>query len=229
MSKHKKEKDDDLLVEAEVVYTKAEQYFNDNKKSLTIIAAAIIILVGGYFAYKNMYIAPLELEAQGRMFMAEKFFEADSLDKALNGFGEHDGFLKIIDNYGGTPSANLAYYYAGICYLNLGEYQKAIDYLSDFSSSDIMVKAVALGAIGDAYMELGKVSDAASQYEKAANYNANNFTTPVYLMKAAGAYEASQKYDKAVAIYKEIKKTYHKTKEGQEVDKYLARAEAYLK
>lgn len=227
--KNYKEESENIILDAEVAYSKAEQYLNDNKKSFSIIAVAIIVLVGGYFAYKNLYIAPMEVEAQSRMFMAEKLFEADSLDKALNGFGEYDGFLKIIDNYGGTKSANLANYYAGLCYLNMGEYEKAIDYLKSFSTSDLMIGAVALGAIGDAYMELGKTSDAISYYEKAAYYNENKFITPIYLMKAASAYEAERKYENAVALYKEIKENYEKSKEGQEVDRYLARAEAFVK
>ncbi|NUM50403.1 MAG: tetratricopeptide repeat protein [Flavobacteriales bacterium] len=227
--KNYKEETENIILDAEVTYGKVEQYFNENKKSFSIIAAAIIVLVGGYFAYKNLYIAPMEVEAQSRMFMAEKMFEADSLDKALNGFAEYDGFLKIIDNYGGTKSANLANYYAGLCYLNRGEYQKAIDHLNSFSTSDLMIGAVALGATGDAYMELGKTSEAASFYEKAAYYNENKFITPIYLMKAAAVYEVENKFDKAVTLYKEIKENYEKSKEGQEVDRYLARAEAYVK
>lgn len=50
-------------------------------------------------------------------------------------------------------AGNLANYYAGIAYLNTGKYDEAIASLGKFSSKDIMLSALAKGAIGDAYSE----------------------------------------------------------------------------
>ena len=79
------------------------------------------------------------------MFMAEKYFENDSLNKALKGDGNYLGFLDIIDQYKFTKSANLSHYYAGICYLKKGEFQNAIDQLNSFSSGDQLVGPMASG------------------------------------------------------------------------------------
>jgi len=57
------------------------------------------------------------------MFMAQKYFEQDSIRKALNGDGQYLGFLAIIDEYGMTKSSNLSHYYAGMCYLKLGQFE----------------------------------------------------------------------------------------------------------
>ena len=119
------ENKDEALVDVVEAYSKTEKYIDENQKSLTVIVGAIVLIVGGFFAYKKMYVEPLEVEAQSQMFMAEKYFESDSLNLALFGDGNYPGFLDIIDDYSLTETANLAKYYAGISYLNMGDFESA--------------------------------------------------------------------------------------------------------
>ena len=102
------------------------------------------------------------------MFMAELYFQKDSFALALNGDEQYEGFLSIADDYGVTKAGNLANYYAGLCYLNLGEFENAIDYFSDFSSNDIILSSLALGCIGDCYAELDDIETALDFYKKAS-------------------------------------------------------------
>ena len=159
MSK-KTAENEDVIVDVQEVYSKTENFIETNKKMLSIVILAAIVIIGGYFGYKKLIIAPMELEAQSDMFMAEKYFEQDSLQKAINGDGLNYGFIDIVDEYSGTKAANLAHYYLGICYRNTGEYEYAIDELKSFSSDDVMISTVALGAIGDSYMELNDIDQA---------------------------------------------------------------------
>lgn len=214
----------ETLVDVEEVYSKTEHYIEENKKSLTIIVAAIVIIIGGYFGYKKFFIEPQNQEALSQMFIAEQYFEKDSIDKALNGDGNYPGFIEIIDEFGMTPAGNLANYYAGVCFLRKGQYQEAIDHLSEFESNDQVIAPIATGATGDAYMELGNSEEAISFYLKAAKLNQNDFTTPIYLMKAGLAYETLSKFDDATRIYEQVKADFGKTNEGREADKYIARA-----
>ena len=69
--------------------------------------------------------------------------------------------LNIIDDYGITDAANLANYYAGVCYLKQGKFELARLYLEDFSSNDLLVQARAYSLVGDTYMEEQKYEDAA--------------------------------------------------------------------
>lgn len=216
-------KKEETIIDVVEVYSKTERYIEENQKSLSVIVGVIVLIIGGYFAYKKLYVEPLEIEARSQMYVAEQYFEKDSLDLAIYGDGNYLGFVDIIDEYSVTPSGNLAHYYLGICYLKKGEYEEAIEYLNGFDSDDQIVGSVATGAIGDAYMEMGETKDAASYYLQAANNKENQFTTPIYLMKAALAYEDLDNYKKAVSIYEQIKEDYPDTKEGREVDKYLAR------
>jgi tetratricopeptide (TPR) repeat protein len=221
--------EEEVLVDVQQVYSKTENFIEANKKAVTIIPIAIFVLFGLYFGYKNYYIAPMEAEAQTQIFMAEKYFEQDSLQKAINGDGLNYGFIDIADEYSGTKTANLAHYYLGICYRNTGEYEMAIDELKSFSSDDVLISAIALGAIGDSYMELNDIDNATSYYKKAASKQANELTTPIYLFKAGLAFEENQDFNGAINQYEVIKADYPDSKEAQSIDKYIARAEAFVK
>lgn len=214
----------EVLVDVQEVYSKTERYIEENRRSLGVILGAIVLVIGGYFAWDRLYVRPLEDEARSAMFMAQKYFEKDSLNKAINGDGNYKGFKYIIDEYGVTKSANLAHYYLGICYLNQGKFQDAINQLKEFDTDDEILGPVATGAIGDANLELGKKEEAVNFYLKAAKQNDNKFTTPYYLMKAAVAYEEQKDYKNAVKIYEQIKSNYNDSSEGRDIDRYLSRA-----
>ena len=102
-------------------------------------------------------------------------------------------------------AANLANYYAGMSYLNLKDYQNAVTYLGDFSSDDKMLGPIAKGGIGDAFVQLDQKEDALEYYEKAFSANINDFTTPLYLMKAANVAIDLGQNDKALGYLKRIK------------------------
>jgi tetratricopeptide (TPR) repeat protein len=226
MSKKHNEENSEVIVDVQEVYSKTEHFIENNKKNLSIIVGGIVVVIALYFGYTKMYIAPMEIEAQSSMFMAEKYFEQDSLQKAINGDGLNYGFIDIIDEYSGTKTANLAHYYLGISYLRTGDFQGAIDELKSFSSDDIMISSIALGAIGDAYLELGEIDDAISYYKKAAKNQENDLTSPMYLFKAGIAYEEKGDYQAAFDSYTKIKNDYAESSEGRTIEKYLARAEA---
>ena len=223
------DKTEERIVAVEEAFSRTDQFIEKNQMIIMIVVAAIIVIVLGFFGFKRFYIAPREKDAQSQMFMAEKYFEQDSLKKALNGDGQYLGFLAIIDEYGITESANLSHYYAGICYLKMGQFEEAIKHLDKFSAGDQLVAPMAKGALGDAYMELKQVEKAAGLYEKAGNMRKNEFTSPLFLMKAAWAYEELSNYEKALTLYQQIKKDYPRSNEGREIDKYIAVTEGRIK
>jgi len=218
------DKTDKQFAQIEETLTKTEQYIEDNQKSLTVIVGAIVAIVAIYLGFTNFYLEPLEQEAHADMYMAEIYFEKDSFNLALNGDGQYLGFLDIADEYGLTNAGNLANYYAGLCYLHTAQFEDAIEYLSDFSSDDIILSTLALGCIGDAYLELEDNSSALKYYEKAADNASNDFTTPRYLMKQAIVLEMDEEYEDALEMYNQIKEDYSKSQIAQDIDKYIARA-----
>lgn len=210
-------------------FSKTEHFINQNKKSLSIIVGAIVLAVGGYLYYQKSYVAGKEKEAEAVMFVAEEYFKNDSLKLAINGDGNHPGFEEIMNDYGVSPSANLAHFYIGMSYLKQKQYDKAIEALKGYSAHDQITPSLALGAIGDAYMEQNNVDDAISNYEKASKEKPNNFTTPIMMMKLAGALESKGNYKEAKEVYEKLKKDYSTSQEAQQAEKYIARAEAMIK
>jgi len=221
----KQDRTEESIVAVEEALSRTEKFIEENQKLLTIIIGVIVVLVLGFFGFKRLYVAPREKEAEEQMFMAQKYFEADSLDLALNGDGMYPGFLQIIDDYGITRSANLAHYYAGIIYLQKGNYDEAITHLKKFSSDDQVVSAMAVGAIGDAYMEMDDVSTAASYYKDAAQLRDNEFSAPIFYLKAGMAYQLLGDNSQALNMYEKIKFDYPSSNEAREIDKYIAEVE----
>ncbi len=228
--KHKKKKSDkkgDVFESPEVLaerLSKTEQFIEQNRKYVIGIIGTLAVIVSAFFLYRY-YISNQNSQAQVDMFQAVYYFESDSLQKALNGDGINYGFLDIIDNYSLTETANLAHYYVGVSYLKLGEYQDAIEYLSEFSSDDVAVQARAYALVGDAYMELNDYNEAATYYERAADYKPNAYLSPLYLTKAAVAYEEIQDYSSAAECYATIVEEYPDSNEYNNARKHKARLE----
>ncbi len=219
----KKEGTEDKIESIETALGKTEQYIEENRKSLTIIAGAIVAIVAIYFGFTRFYLKPKEEKAESQMYIAEHYFEIDSFKLALNGDGNYPGFLNIIDDYRLTKSANLSTYYAGICYKNLGKYNLAIDYLKKFDLDDKLISSVALGSIGDCYSEINQSDEAVKYYERAADHVKNEFTSPIYLMRAGILLEETGAFKKALKIYSRIEKEFNKSQEGQQISKYITR------
>jgi len=204
--------------------SRTEQYIEQNQRSLTIIILAIVVIVGIYLGYKKFYLEPSNEEANNAMFYAQNYFDRDSFRLALEGDGANYGFLDIIDEYGITKSGNLARYYAGLCYFNMGQYEDAVDYLKKFDSNDMLLATLALGVIGDCYVEMEELEKAVSYYVKASQRKKNEMVTPIYCMKAALVYEELKDYKKALSYYERIKKEYPQSDEARDIDRYIAAA-----
>lgn len=229
MAKNKKQEVNDTVETIDNALSRTEQFIEQNQKSLTVIVAAILAIVAIYFGYKRLYLAPKENEARSQIFQAQYYFEQDSFRLALNGNENDLGFLQIANKYGMTKTGNLANYYVGICYREMGEYQKAIDYLKKFDAGDQMVTPIAYGAIGDCYVELSQLKEAAKFYLKAAKYVKNEFTSPIFFKKAGMVYEELNQYDKALDLYKTILNEYPKSIEARDIEKDIARLNALMK
>ena len=217
--------------------SKTEEWVEKNQKA--ILTVILLILAGalGYMAYGKFIKEPKIAEAANELTVAQESFTTalettntnvkDSLYLvALNGSQGKYGLLDVADKYSGTPSANLATYYAGMSYLEIKDYKNAISHLEKFSSSDMILGPLAKGAIGDAFMQLDQAEQALDYYEKALKLNTNDFTTPRFLFKAAVAAIDLGKNDIAVTYLNRIKNEFKDSEYASQVDLYLGRAQA---
>ncbi|MBQ9214808.1 MAG: tetratricopeptide repeat protein [Bacteroidales bacterium] len=216
------ENGNDQLASVESSLGRTEMFIEDNKDKFLIGLGIIVLVIFGIYAYNKFIKAPKENNAASQMFMAEQYLEKDSFNLALNGDSNYPGFLEIIREFSGTKAANNAKYYAGVCYMNLQDFDNAIKQLEGFTSSDPMLEPVSIGLLGDAYLEKGLTDKAESNYKKAiSKAEKNNFIAPIYLQKLGVLYEESQKFEDALKIYERIKSEYPSSNEGRNADKYI--------
>lgn len=202
----------------------AQHFWKRNQKPLVTLAAIVAVAVAGWYGYTEFIAKPKEEKAAEALYKAEEYFRADSSNLVLNGDGQSRGALYVIKNFGGTKAANLAHYYAGISYLKLGDFNNAVKYLKEFSTSAQQIQMLAYGAIGDAYAELNKKEDAVSYYKKAgATFTKDENNSAEFLFRAALLLETTGKTAEALATYKEIKEKFPKTDKGFQADRYIYR------
>tara|TARA_R110000868_G_scaffold145993_2_gene366608 strand:- start:5412 stop:6185 length:774 start_codon:yes stop_codon:yes gene_type:complete len=213
--------------------SKTEDFVAKNQKFIIGIVGAVALVTIGYLVYQKFIAEPKQTEAANEMFVAQQNFQqatdgvaSDSLYKlSLNGSEGKFGFLKIADEYSGTDAGNLANYYAGMAYLNTGKYTEAIDYLSKFKSEDIVLGALAKGAIGDAYSQKNQPKEALENYIKAIEANKNDFTTPRFLLKAGKTALALGKKEDALKYFTDIKDNFDSSPEAASVDGLIGLAQ----
>ncbi|MFI1772497.1 tetratricopeptide repeat protein [Thalassobellus citreus] len=212
--------------------SKTEDFVAKNQKYIFIIVGLVAVVVLGSLAYKEYIAKPKQVNAMNDMFQAQKYFDEavtgvkkDSLyNLALNGGEGKFGMLDVIEEYSGTPAANLANYYAGTAYLRLKDYKNAVEYLSNFKSDDEILAPLAKGNIGDAFVQLNQKDDALGYYEEAANMRNNGYTTPMYLYKAGAIALDLGKADKALSYFEKIKEEFPNANEASTVDVFIGKA-----
>lgn len=208
----------------EDVVVKAKDFWSQYQKPLLGVLIAAVVIIGGWYAYKNFIVAPKETEAENALWKAEQYFRQDSLNLALNGDKTNRGFLYVVNTYGSTKAGNLARYYAGVCYLRTGNFNKAVEFLKDFSTPAKQIQMMAYGTLGDAYSELNQNDDAVNFYKKAANEFTDDVTmSSEYLFRAALKLETLGKNSEAIDLFKELKEKYPNTQRGFSADKYIYR------
>jgi TolA-binding protein len=219
---NKEEKNTGLDLDTTLIETKSkvETLYSNYKKQINMGILIALLAVAGYYGFTKFYLEPQEKEAQAALFPAQSLFEKDSIDAALA------IFETVSNDYGLTKAGNLAHYYAGVCYMRKGEFQNAIDQLDKFNTDNELVAPLAIGLKGDAHVELNDISKGASLYMKAANASKNKLTAPIFLKKAGLAFEELKEFDEAAAAYEKIKKEYADAQEAQDIDKFIARAQA---
>ena len=218
MAKEIKNENAEAVVEA---VSKTEKFFNENGKLISGIVIGLLAVAAVVFCWYKFAYEPAVEEAQGQMAIAEANFRTADYELALNGDGNVLGFAQIIDEFG-AKAGKAVYFYAGVCELQLGNWDLAIDYLQSYKGTDEILKARALACIGDAYVGLEEYSKALGYFEKAAAVVENIYAAN-YLLKAGVVAEKLGENAKALGFYETIQDKYPQSIEGYEIAKYISR------
>ncbi|MDR1562031.1 MAG: tetratricopeptide repeat protein [Dysgonamonadaceae bacterium] len=207
------------------IFSKSEKFIETYRNHILAGAAFAVLIVVAVVGIRKYYLEPKEQEAQAALFPGENYFQNREWDKALNGDSAIcTGFLAVADEYRLTKAGKLANAYAGLCYYHLGNYGEAEAYLKKYRASDNVLSPALKSTIGDCHASLGNVEKAIAYFKQAAEEAGDKNLSPIYLKKAATAYESLSDYKNALDIYKQIKNKYPASGEAQAIDKYIERA-----
>ncbi|MBQ5396550.1 MAG: tetratricopeptide repeat protein [Alistipes sp.] len=215
---------DEMLASAQ---TQGENFFEKNSKMVVVAIVVIFVLAAAIFGYKKVIVEPRNVKGQEMLFEAQYQFESQTADfaLALNGDENTPGFAQVVEQYGNTPAGNLARMYAASCALRLGDFDQAQKYINSYKNvkgvPGAIINAMAAGIKGEIAVEKGDNAGAAKLFEQAAKSNENDFTTPMYLRKAALAYRAAGDAAKADALLKVIAEEYPSSFDARDAQKLV--------
>ena len=175
----KKQKKQEEAIGLDIQLSKSEAFIEKNLKTILLVIVAIIMVVAAWFIWRN-HMAKVELRAENAIAKSQVALASDQFDQALNGDGANEmGFLRIIDEYSGTKTANLAKLYAAICYAKTGKIDEAIQYFEDFDQQDDqMISPASLAALGNCYVQKGENEKGVKLLVEAAQKADNDAITP---------------------------------------------------
>lgn len=208
---------------------KTEIFLERHWKTITTVVVVLLLVIGGIYAYRGLVTVPRGKKAADAMFVAEQLFAQGDFATALNGDGNNLGFADVVGKYGNTPQGRLAAHYAGICHLQEGDLDAALEYLSKYRATrgipNAMINAQNKGLQGDIYVQKGDFTAAVSHYRKAVDAAGNILTTPTYLKKMGLAYEALNDYASAFAAYRRVADYYPASLEARDIEKFASAAQ----
>lgn len=204
--------------------TSAGERIANNRKPIMWIIGVIVLIAAFVIGYVFIYRNPRLNEA------AEAYSKVEM--KALGNDSIAAGeYGKVADKYSSTDGGSLAALAAAESYFNMGQYQKAIDYLKKFSTKEKVLGANAEVLMGDCYVNLKKYDDAISSFQTAVRKaDGNPQIVPRVLLKEAVVFDEQKKYDKALECYETIKRDYPEFTlgNGLDIDTYIEREKARL-
>ena len=217
--------DQDARIDLTGAQREGRDFLEDNQKLILGVVGAAILLGLGIFLYRQFVVEPRQAEASEQLWRAQQAFERDSFALALNTPAPgYLGLLDIAEQYGSTPAGNLANYYAGVSYLQLGQFAAAVSYLEDFDPDGTVLPAAHAGALGDAYAQTGDMAAAASQYEDAVGLaDDNTLLAPYFLKKLALLRERNGDPAAANELYSRIRDEFPTSAEAADVEKFILR------
>jgi len=216
----KKEMKEDALI---TFYGRATRFYETYRKNISIGIISIVILIAAALIYlKNR--ADNDESAATQLGQIFQYYDNGQLQIAIDGIPERNvpGLKSIVENFGNSNSGNIARFYLADAYSQLGRVQDALDQYDAMSGSIELIEVSRLAGMAGCYESLGKYAEAARYYEKAASANAKGAGAAENLDHAARNYRLVGEKEKAVELYKKLKKNYPASPYAREADRHIA-------
>ncbi len=204
-------------------YYKAVDFFEKNKKHVYTALTIVVIAVAGIILLVNKRKANNEI-AGVEVMKIKTVYDAGNFNQAINGdsLGTSKGLQYIVDEYGSTENGEFAKIMLANSYFELRDFEKAGKYYKDYSGNNNILKVAAAAGIASVYEANKNYSDAAKQFEKAANMYKDNPFIDQYLFYAAKNYYRADDPEAAKKLFDKLKEDYPKSKYNAESERYKA-------
>jgi tetratricopeptide (TPR) repeat protein len=216
----RRELKEDALVST---YVKVTTIYEENKRNISIGLTVLVIAVFAAVIFLKNRADNNEkaLTALGAIFES---YDAGQFQTAVDGIPERNvqGLKAIVDNYGSSPAGDLARFYLAGAYSQLGRYSEALREFEDYSPSGELLSVARLSGIGSCQEALGMFREAAAAFEKAATQFPKDISAAENLNNAARNYGQAGEKEKAIDVYKRIKKNYPTTAFARDADRFIA-------
>jgi tetratricopeptide (TPR) repeat protein len=216
----KRELKQDALI---TTYMKATAFYEQHKKNISIGLTAAVVLIIAVVVYVNNRNANNE-KATTDLGKVYQYYDNGQYQLAIDGVPEKNiaGLKSIAENYGGTPSGEMARFYLASAYFQLGKHDDALREFEDLSPKGELLTISRLAGIAGCYEAKKEWKDAAEYFEKAATKDAKDISAAENLSYAARNYALAGDKEKALSLYKKLKKNYPTTTFARDADRYIA-------
>jgi tetratricopeptide (TPR) repeat protein len=216
----KRELKEDTLVTA---YVKISKFYDLHKRNISIGTVTVVVIAAVVLGYlKNRGEDNQKAFVQlARIF---ETYDAGQFQLAINGIPEKNmpGLRSIVDNFGSTKGGEIARFYLADAYFQVGKYEEALKEFQDFSPPDEFLACSRLSGIAGCYEGLGKHLEAAQFFEKANAQDTKGINAAENLNNAARNYGEAGEKEKAIELYKRLKKDYPTTVFAREADRFIS-------
>jgi tetratricopeptide (TPR) repeat protein len=220
----KKELKHDALLDS---MNKVTSFYGDNKKAIQYSLGALILLIVGVYAYTQNRNTKNE-EASAKLGSVYSFYDQNQYQLAIDGIPERKitGLKSIVGEYGGTDAGNLARFYLANSYFQLGKYDEALESFDDFDASEPYLVVSRLAGMASCYEAKKDYERAAAGFEKAASSFPKDVDAATNLNNAAYNFMLSGKNDRALELFKKLKREYPTSQVAREADRYIQKLTA---
>jgi TolA-binding protein len=216
----RRELKEDALV---ATYVKLTSFYEENKRMISIAVTAVVIAVFAVVIYVKNRADNNEkaITALGSIF---ETYDAGQFQAAVDGIPEKNimGLKAIVDNYGNSAAGDLARFYLAGAYANLGKYDEALREFEDFSPAGELLAVARLSGIGSCQESKGMFKEAAASFEKAATQYPKDISAAENLNNAARDFGRAGEKEKAIDLYRRVKKNYPNTAFARDADRFIA-------
>jgi len=220
----KRELKEDALITS---MAKLTTFYEENKRNIGMIVGAVVVVVVGLLIYTKNKTENNE-KATAELGKVYPYYDSNQFQTAIDGATERGivGLKSIVENYGNTKAGNLARFYLANAYLQLNKYDEALRQFEDFDPPEQLLTISRFTGIAACYEAKGEYAKAAENYEKAALAYPKDVDAAANLSHAADNYALAGNKDRALELYKKLKKEYPTTQYGREADRSIARLSA---